>query len=452
MYRFFPTSQWIPAFAGMTLFLILFLAPAHAQQRSLNIIRDAETENWLRELAAPVFEQAGIPKDRINLVLVQSPEINAFVAGGMNIFIYTGLLKVSKSPDEVLGVLAHETGHISGGHLVRTQEEMRNASATAILATIAGIAAAAASKDGGAGAAAISLGQEVAARNFLSYSRTQESAADQAALRYLDGAGLSADGMYNFLRRLQDQELLPTDQQSEFVRTHPLTRERVESVRAHIDANPGRAPLPQRATEQYQRIMAKLNGYLDPRGTLQRIGPEATSFTDRYARAVALHLTGDMTGALAQMDVLLQLEPNNPYLHEFRGQVLYESGKSADAVAPYRKAVSLSNGNALLRLGLAQALLDTGADKELQEAVDQLEAALTAERKSPLLWRLLATAYGRQNQLGMAAYALSEEAAARGDKAIALQQAKRAQELLPQGSPGWLRAGDVLANNEKKED
>ncbi len=433
------------------LFLLLAGVPAWAAPR-LDLVRDAETEAFLRDLARPVFDQAGLTPESVHFVLVQDRDINAFVAGGMNIFLYTGLLQAAKTPDELVGVIAHETGHIAGGHLVRTDEAMRNASATAILSTLAGLAAAVGSRDGAAGAAAVSIGQQVAQRTFLQYSRAQESAADQAALRFLQGAHFSAQGMYDFLARLQDQELLPTDQQVEFVRTHPLTRDRVEAVESALTRMPAQ-PVPAASfTERFARIRAKLDGFLDPRGTLQRQGAQAVTFTDRYARAMALHQTGDTQGALSLVAGLLQEEPDNPYLHELQGQILYESGRVVEAVAPYRQAVTLSGNNDLLRVGLAQALLNTDRPADLTEAVTQLEAALNGERQSPLLWRLLATAYGRQNNLGMAAYALSEEALNRGDKPVALQQAKRAQELLPHGSPGWIKGGDVLDSAGPKED
>ena len=439
-------------FFASVLVLLLATFPAWAERGrpNLNIIRDGEIESMLRDMATPVFQQAGIPPESVHIVLVQNNAINAFVAGGMNMFIYTGLLREAKTPDELIGVIAHETGHIAGGHLVRADEAMSNASATAILATLAGVAAAVGSRDGQAGAAAVSLGQQMAQRSFLQYSRTQESSADQAALRYLDGAHMSAGGMHDFLQRLQDQELLPESQQVEFVRTHPLTRDRVEAVGAHLASQTNAQPLPSGTIEQFARMRAKLDGFLEPRPTLQRITASDTSFTGRYARAIALHQTGDTQGALALIEQLLATEPNNPWLHELKGQVLYESGKAAESVAPYRKAVTLSDGNALLRIGLAQALLETRHDSDLKEAADQLEAAKSTEKRSPMLWRLLATAYGRQDNIGMAAYALSEEALNRGDKPVAIQQAKRAQELLPNGSPGWLRAGDVLADAERK--
>lgn len=439
-------------FIILTLLLVL-LGPVALAAPKMDIIRDAEIETMLKTFARPIFEAAGLSPEAVHFVLVQDNQINAFVAGGSNMFIYTGLLRAARTPDELIGVIAHETGHIAGGHLVRTREEMRNASATAILATLAGVAAAVASGDGGAGAAAVSIGNEVAQRGFLSYSRTQESAADQAGLSFLDRNAISAVGMRDFLQRLEDQELLPSDQQSEYIRTHPLTRERVEAVSAHIDNDktPLR-PLPASYERDFQRMLKKLDGFLDPRGVLQKTTSNDSDFATRYARAIAFHQTGDTRGAIGLIDQLLREEPDNPYLHELKGQVQYESGHAAEAVPSYRKAVALSGGNALLRVGLAQALMDSGSDANLATATTELEAAINEERGSPQLWRLLATAYGRQNQLGIAAYALSEEALARGNKPLATQQAKRAQELLARGSPGWIKAGDVLNNAETKDD
>ncbi len=438
-------------FAFACVFSLLLIGMSHsARAQDMNLIRDAEIEETLRDFASPVFIQAGLPPSSVRFMLVNSPEINAFVAGGMNMFITTGLMRMAKNADELIGVIAHETGHIAGGHLVRSQEAIDNASTSAILATVAGIAAAAASRDGGAGAAAISLGQQVAQRSFLSYSRTQESSADQAALSFLDQAKISAVGMRDFLNRLADQELLPENQQVQFVRTHPLTRDRIDAVDAHINATPTRPALPAGFDERFARLQAKLEGFIDPRQALAHYPPTERSFPGRYARAIALHQTGDTRGAVALVDELLKDEPRNAYLHELKGQILYETGSAAAAIPEYRQAVSLSDGNGLLRIGFAQALMDSNNTSALTEAQTQLEAASSTERKSPSLWRLLATAYGRQNQLGMAAYALSEEALSRGDIPVAKQQATRAQELLPKGSAGWVKAGDVLSIVDEK--
>lgn len=436
------------------LFLALFLVYIPVTKANaagdLSIIRDAETEEFLQKLSKPIFEQAGLSPSSVRFVLVQDNDINAFVAGGLNIFIYTGLLKAAKNPDELVGVIAHETGHIAGGHLLRSDEAMRNASITALLGTVAGLAAAVGSRDGATGVAAVSIGQQMAQRNLLQYSRAQESAADQAALRFLHGAGISASGLHDFLERLEDQELLPENQQVEFVMTHPLTRDRVEAVESSIAGMKDGASHDEQFTTAFDRIKAKLDGYIDPRNTLAHIKPDDKTFTDHYARAIALHQTGDIKGALQEIDALLQMEKNNPYVYELKGQILYESGRVAESIEPYQKSVQLSGGNALLRIGYAQALLNSGGKSNLQPAINELEDAHTKEGRSPLLWRLLATAYGQQGDIGMATYSLAEESLLKNDRSMAVQQAKRARELLPENSSGWIRAGDVLANAQKE--
>jgi predicted Zn-dependent protease len=424
--------------------LLVFCAPAWAAGKA-QYLRDAEIEGYLKEFAAPVFSALGLNPDSVRFVLVNDRLVNAFVASGSNMFFTTGLLREARNPAELIGVIAHEGGHIAGGHLVRFNDEIQAASVSSILATVFGVVAAVGSGEAGAGAAAVSLGQQVAQRSLLKYSRTQESAADQAALTALAKAEITPEGLMTFLQRLQDQELLPEDQQIEFVRTHPLTRDRVDAVAAVVRDASAAKPLPQEMDKNFRRMQAKLAGYLDPRGTLQRSGAAPKGFEARYAVAIARHQTGDTAGALSLTDALLKDEPNNPFLHELKGQVLFETGQPRLAVESYQQAVRLLPSSALLRVGLAQALLDKGDDMVLGEAVSQLEAAAGIERRSPFTWRLLATAYGRQKNMGLAAYALAEEAMSNDDKKQAESQAKRAQELLPKGSPGWLKAGDVLA-------
>lgn len=442
-------------FFGVVVLVSSVVAPLSVRAQGLNIVRDAEIEQDLKVMSTPIFQQAGIPPESVRFVLVNSDMVNAFVSGGMNIYITTGLIQSTKSVDELIGVIAHETGHIAGGHLVRTREAIDQATTGALVTTLAGIAAAVASGDGKAGAAAVSLGQQIGQRSFLSYSRTQESAADQAGLSYLTGSHISAQGLQTFLERLQDEELLPEDQQTAFVRTHPLTRDRVQTMANAVatqPANVGAAPADY--VRRYEAMRAKLQGFLNPRATLNKVAADSVAENDLYARAIALHQVGRTAEAVPLLDSLLLKSPNNPYYNELKGQVLYESGRVAEAVAPYRKAVELSGGHSVLRVGLAQALLaGKPSEADLLEAQTQLEKAIAGERRSVLAWRLLATVYGRQGQQAMANYALAEEAFAKGDMKLAELQAKRAQQGLQPASPGYRKAQDLLqAISEAKKD
>ncbi len=424
-------------------------AEGQAQRRGsgLSIIRDAEIEHTLRRLAEPVFEASGLDPDSVSITLINSNTINAFVAGGQNMFLHTGLIQAMDGPEQLIGVMAHESGHLAGGHLIRGRQAREDASAQVILSTLLGIGAALLTGRGDAGVAIGASGYDLAVRDFLSFSRAQESAADQAALAYLDRTGLSARGLLSFFEVLENQELLPASQQVEYLRTHPLTRDRIRAVRAHVErSRHSDKSAPPQQQEQFQRMHAKLEGYLAPVRALRRFGVDDPTIAARYGRAIALYRRGDLGAALSAIDALVAQEPNNPFFHELKAQVLFENGRIAQAVPEYERTVRLLPDNGLLRMALARAVLEY-RDRDpagLDEAIGHLQVALQQERRSPQVWRLFATAYGRRGDRGLTAYALAEEAVLRGDIALAKQQAERAQQLLPRGSPAWLRAEDIL--------
>ncbi|NNG05448.1 MAG: M48 family metalloprotease [Inquilinus sp.] len=418
--------------------------PAAGQGSRLSLIRDAEIEHIIRQYAEPIFQAAGINAASVDIYLVNDPRPNAFVAGGLNLFVTTGLLIQAKGADQLLGVIAHETGHMAGGHLARGQEQLENARKTAIISALLGVAAAVAAGDAGAGAAVISGGQQVAERTFLAYSRGMESAADQAATTYLDTLGYSAEGMLSFFEQLEDQEVLEQSRQTEYVRTHPLTRDRIDFIRRHVSLSPNSGQeLPVRYHDWFDRIQAKLIGFLQPQAALQRM-PDNGGIADRYGRAIARYRRGDLQGALAAIDSLLAAEPENPFFHELKGQMLLEGGDPAAARSSYVRAAELYPGESTILVPLAQTMLASGGPADLEAAVTHLRRAIASPRgATPLAWRLLATAYGRRGEMGLAAVALAEEALAKGDNETARQQADRAIRELPEGSAGWLLAQDV---------
>lgn len=422
------------------------LRPADAQ-RTISLIRDAEIEQALTTLAGPIFTVSGVNPRSVTFHLVNDSGLNAFVMGGQNIYFNTGLITRTRNAGELLGVLAHEMGHVAGGHLARGHEEMEAARRTALIATILGMGAAVASGDGRAGVAIVGGGLGAAERGFLSFTRAMESAADQAALAYLDRAALSARGMLAFLERMESEELVPEAYQSEYVRTHPLTRDRVDRVRAHVARSAySDRPMPAEFEELHARMQAKILGFLHPQQALRDYSADDPSFAARYARAIATYKRGDPAAALAAIDGLIAEEPANPFLHELRGQIYLETGRLAEARGPYARANDLLPNNALILTALAQTLME-GGEGELRQAIDHLERAVRYDRTGggPITWRLLATAYGRVGELDRAHLAMAEEALARRDTGTAREQAQRALRSLPEGSSGWLRAQDILA-------
>jgi predicted Zn-dependent protease len=430
--------------------VLAFSLPAAAQRVSL--IRDAETENTIREYATPIFHAAGLATHDVSIFLVRDARINAFVAGGQKLFMHTGLILRSDTASQVIGVIAHETGHIAGGHLSRLQDELRGANAIAILSMVLGAAAAVATGNSEAGIAVMGAGTSIAQSNVLSYSRGQESAADQAGLTFLDRAGLSGRGLLEFFEILSNQEMLSDARQSPYLRTHPLTRERVDAVRASLrSARYAEAKVSPDLERMHRRMKAKLFAFIEQPGrTLQTYPDSDTSEAARYARAIAYYRIPDMRRAVPAIDALIADYPQDAYYRELKGQMLFENGRVAEAADSYAGAMRLMPGAPLIRVGLAQAQIELDRPDETRKALANLNASVQVDRDHGLAWRLLAIAHGREGRVGEAALALAEQAMAEGRKRDAGQQAVRAQRLLAEGSPGWLRAQDIKIESEQK--
>jgi len=394
----------------LLLFILTIIFSVPVQAQGLSVIRDTEIENILQKWAAPVLESAGLSNDQVRIVLINSPEINAFVAGGANIFIYSGLVLQAEYPEEVIGVLAHEVGHITGGHLIATRDAMEKASYQSILATVLGIGAAIATGDGRAAGAISAGGSGVAASGFLTHSRIQESAADQAGLKYLEGAEVNPAGIVSFLEKLQDQELLPASQQSEYRRTHPLTRDRIESMKIGANKSEFKSPLGQSTRQNDFNIMkAKLRGFIEPQNVSRYYDANSNNIYARYAYAIKHYRQKHYDDAVGLLDGLINENPNNPYFYELRAQTLRDAGQLVEAEINYRKALQLmANDAPLIQVSLAHVMIEQ--QKNTAEIENLLKTSLQMDRPDGRAYRLLATLSGRQDKEANAQYYLAEEA------------------------------------------
>jgi predicted Zn-dependent protease len=416
-------------------------------------IRDTEIEADIRTMVTPIWKAAGLDPNALHVYLVEDNQINSFVAGGQNEFINTGLVMRAKTPNQLIGVLAHETGHIAGGHLTRFQDAVRNASIEGIIAMVLGAAATVAGKGSGGGAAMLPA-EGVAQRAFLQYSVTQEASADHAAMTFLDTAGQSARGLLEFFQILQGEELLSGTREDPYLRSHPLTSQRIEYVRNHVEHSRfSDVPDTPANIELLKRVKVKLGAFTSPPSTTLAAYPEKDqSVLARYARAIAYYRIPNLDKALPTIDGLIREYPNDPYFRELKGQMLFENGRIADAIQPYEEAVRLAPSAPLLRMSLAQTYVESNDPKMNKRVIAFLNDALRTENKETQGWHMLATAYGRDDQIGMAALALAEEGLAAGKKRDAQQQALRAKGLLPKNSAGYNRAENIHREAEQIED
>lgn len=427
-------------------------SPARAQ--GISLIRDTEVEAIIRALATPLWKAAGLEPSSVHIILVNDRSLNAFVAEGQNLFINTGTLIRAESANQLMGVIAHETGHMAGGHLSKMPEAVRNAMITTLIAMAAAIAGGVAGGGGSVGAAAATGGMSIAQRQMFAFTRSQEQSADQAGVSFLDQICQSARGFLQFMEILEHKEVLSSVQQDPYLRTHPLTSERVEFLRNHVaHSRCSDAPVPVEYERMDRRMRVKLAAFMDsPQQTLTAWSPKDAGLDARYARAIAYYRIPDLANALPLIDSLIRDYPKDPYFQELRGQMLFENGRLADALPSYREAVALKPDAALIRIDLAHLELELNDDSLVADAESQLNIAVRTERDTPDLWRELAVAYGRSNQLGMAAMALSEQALLEGRRYDARDQARRALRLLPAGSPGWLKAQDVEGQSLRERD
>ena len=430
------------------------VAPPAAHAERANIVRDVETEQLLHDYAAPIFKAAGVNAGTTKIVLVNDRSFNAFVADGRRIFIHVGALLDVETPNEVIGVVAHETGHIQGGHLARLRQQVSNAQALSVVGMLLGagaMAGAVASNGqvGGAGTGAVGVfagSQELVRRNLLSYQRSEEQAADQAALRYLGTTGQSPKGMLATFGRFADSGLFRSRAVDPYLVSHPLPTERIAQLETLAKQSPHFAAKDPPALQTRHDLMrAKLFGFVDrPEAVLRRYPPHDTSLAARYARAVATHRSGRLGEALTVVDGLLGAQGGNAYFLELKGQILLESGRAREAVGPLRRAVALVPNGAPIRAMLGQALVATGDPSLLGEAIRELTNATAREPESGEAFQHLATAYGRKGDIAMAELASAQAFMNAGDLKNAQTQASRAMAKLPAGSPSYLKSEDIL--------
>ena len=427
-------------------------APVSAQTpslpRGIPLIRDAEIEQLMRDYTQPLLKTAGLAQQNIQVTLINDKSFNAFVMDGRRIFVNAGALMNSKTPNEIIGVLAHETGHIAGGHLSKLRQQLAVAQTQSIILMLLGVGAmVAAGSNAGNPAAAVLGPQEMVRRSLLSYQRQQEESADRAGVKFLAATGQSSKGMHDTFKRMSDEILFAARNADPYMQSHPLPAERVRALEELARSSPNwdKKDSPELQL-RHDLMRAKLHGFMERGDAVARRYPiNDQSLPAKYARAIATYRHADLRAAIAQIDALIAAQPSNPYFHELKGQALLEGGKPAEAVAPLQRAIQLAPHPSLIKVLLAQALNAQSNPKSADETIGLLRAALANEPELADGYAQLAMAYGRKGDLAQADLASAQAAIMRGDGPTARQLAARAKTRFAIGSPGWVKADDIVS-------
>ncbi|HET9811944.1 MAG TPA: M48 family metalloprotease [Sphingomicrobium sp.] len=435
--------------------LLSFVQPAAAQERDATVLRDSETELLLKDASRPLIEAAGLSPGSVEVVLLGDPEINAFVATGQTVYIQSGLLLAADNVNQLQGVIAHELGHVAGGHSIRLRDGLSKANNMSIATLVLGALAMAAGA-GEAGMGLMMLGQQAALGKLLAFSRTQESTADQAGAKYLSAAGISGKGLLDFFNKLQNEEYrIAVYAKDSYNRTHPLSSERIQALEQVFKKDPAWSTPPDPKLEaRFERVKAKLYGFVDATQAVKKYPESDQSVPGHYARAYAYHVGGYPEKALQEADSLLATDPHDPFFLELKGQILLETGKPKEALAPLREATERSGNMPLIAAMLGHALIATENPDNFAEAKQVLKTAVNRDNEDPFAWYQLGIIYDREGDPGRAALATAERNNLEGKPKLALASAETAMKGIPAGTPDYLRAQDIamVSRAELKKD
>ena len=433
-----------------TVMLALAIAFAAIQPASAqDVLRDSETEKLFHDMSAPLIVAAGLDPANVKIVLLRDDEINAFVAGGQIVYIHTGLLTATDNANQLQGVIAHELGHVAGGHVIRMGEGMKAATGITLLSLVLGAAAiAAGAPDAGMGI--IMAGQQAAQGSFYSFTRAQESTADLAGASYLSKAGDSGKGSLDFFKKLQNQEYrLAIYSKNSYDRTHPLSSERIDALTQIYTKDPAWNHVTDPALEaRFQRVKAKLIGYVNSRNAVTLYPESDQSIPAHYARAYAYHLGAYPDKALSEADWLLAKQPDDPFFLELKGQILLESGRPKDAIPVLRRSVKEAPDQPMIAVMLGHALIASEDDKNFAEAKQVLKTAVNRDNDNPFAWMQLGVVYDHEGDEPRAALATAERNNLEGKPKLALTSARMAMAGIPKGTPDFLRAQDIAMVSE----
>lgn len=424
----------------MILFSVVFAFNAN----SATLINDTEIEKEITNIIMPIAKAADIPENRLKIYIVRDDSFNAFVRGGEDIFVYTGLLKQIKNPNALRAVVAHELGHTIGGHMVQISQRMHDEIVRALIIQTLGVGLMVAGGNPSAGAGVMAGATGIAQQSLLSFSRDEERMADDMAIDLMIRANQNPNGLIEVFEQMRDISGEFESRINPNRINHPLTSERMNNAKLKI-SKLKKIPTQQKSAiaqenKNYEILRAKLIGYLDTDKNVIIKYP----YTDKsdaaiYARAIANMQSGNLDTAKTGTQTLIARNPNNPYYYELLGDIEYQYGAYDDSVASYEKSLKLTKNAPQIETALALVLSERNKLGDKERAKELCKRVILTE-PSPLSYWILA----RVTDGGESDWAMAEYYNMNGDKKNAKKYAKSAQKKSKKDSPEYIKSEDIL--------
>lgn len=372
---------------------------------------------------------------------VKDSTINAFALPGGFIGFHTGLIVSAESDSEVASVMGHETGHVLQRHLARQMDKQTTNTMIAIAGMILG--ALAMSRNPSAGTGLMQGGQAAAVSNYLSYSRDAEREADRIGFQILEASGYDVNGAPGFFQRLQKITGIMDKGVPGYVRTHPLTTDRIAEMQDRVRMVPARN-VPTAVEFYFIKARARMeqagssSGLYDLRNTFESLSKQ-TPIGKQMEGTYGLALVAQRQGKIDQAETYLQQARNLAQSASAPGSPIQRQSLSLDITA---SELALAKGKSQEALQIAQSTLTAfpqsyaagvamiNADLKLgktNEAINWLKARTRAQPNEVIWWSLLSNAYDQAKNVPLRHYALGEKYALEGAWPSAIEQLKIAR-------------------------
>lgn len=372
-------------------------------RQQFNVMDDDFVDGYINDLGHYLVRFLEVQYFPFRFYVINDEILNAFAGPGGHIFIFSGLVMVMDSADELAAVLCHEMGHVEARHLAYRIEQNNKIAIGTLLGMLAGALI------GGQAAAAIVTGSMAAGiQKQLGYSRNDERQADQLGFKYMDASGFDPGGMIDVHRELEKGRFAGPNAIPEYLLTHPGGPERMANTEVMLSEYTQKPSTPE--TEKYRKLFPYLKAILIAKSTAPQdaerlfgldVERNPHSTMAHFGLGIVLKERSEYTEAIDHFEKALSEQPDASPILRYLGETYQLQGKDREAITVFESALKIDNLDkaSLFLLGLSHQNLE-----EYDEAIRIYERLASMEPVKNDVFYNLGLSYGRQNKLALAHY------------------------------------------------